>query len=163
MITKVPSHGIETPISMMMLIFAISLITAGATFLLNEDTMADSGDLRSFQVERIGVSTVRLIEERHLMGSSPILQENSSEIIVWTGQAIITTGNISSMDGTLNEVLSLTPDGLWSMIWIGVDGSSPPVLLNDVTTWEWDFLNGIHLTIYLPISRCPYPDPEVMK
>ncbi len=163
MINKVALAGIETPISMIMLISAVSLITAGATYLLNGDTTVDSGDLRSFQVEQIGISTVRSIEEKHLLDGTPIFYENSSKVIIWTGQGIISTGNISPMDEMLNEILFFTPDGLWSMIWIGINRSRSPDLHDDVTTWDWDFLNGVHLTIYLPMSRCPYPDPEAFQ
>lgn len=159
----ISSGGMETPLSLMLLVLSITLLASGASLLFHSDPTMETQYLRYDQTRDIGRCLSDLISTRCPFLSNLSKTTDNWSMIIWTGSSFLDFGDDSFLIPVIKEVLEWTPDGLWSMVLVFRDVEPSILIETPISTFVRELTPGLSMKIVLPIEKSPNPVPEAFS
>jgi hypothetical protein len=143
--------GLETPISMIIFLSAILLISSSASVLLSGENESDCHDMRRVQAESLGRSLIRILEFCDEAEKDDIIETGTIVTILWIAFGKEVRKSSDQCFGSVIEVIKWNTEVPWTMVVFGCVKELP--VLAGTATWTWAFSQGNSMRVYLPESR----------
>jgi hypothetical protein len=149
---RIPSGGMETPVSLMLLLVAAMAISAILVNQVHEDGDPDLAGLRTYQARSLASA---LADYRTAGGSdlSDLITSVPVHIYRHTDGEVEYQGDPGQAMAILDEFLSQTPDDLEASIFISDDPGTLPPLAGSRFSRSTPLGSGLTLTVTLPLHR----------
>jgi hypothetical protein len=155
------NDGMETPLSLTFLVISIAVISSGASLLIKEGSEHSPAGLRTMQAADMADCMINQISNRHPFLLADLDSFNDT-VIIWTGDEIIRSGEDIQFVATIIDVISFTPDNLWSMV-VLYTGAGPDITISgSVLSVMGRIGSELFIRVILPIERSPAPGLEVL-
>ncbi|OYT46745.1 hypothetical protein B6U90_00280 [Thermoplasmatales archaeon ex4484_6] len=154
--------GHTTPLTMMMVVASVSLIAAFNSHLLHDEKPSNGlAELRFEQVRMMGRCAQYLLMSGCTTEKNESFADGEGVLVAWDGREMIIHGPSHHSVHVFEDVLGMTPDGLWSAAVIGGSSDIADEIPGEVVSWHSVLPTGERFCLFLPLERSPCPFGEV--